>query len=572
MQFVNNIRVAFKILILVVIAAVGMAVIGWRGYSTIQESRQMLNSLYQQNMQQLYYIGEAKYMMRDMQSRSALAMSAHDEERFADLNKDAAEIQQRFEANQKSFDQVLDGSAESQAASQLIQKKWKAFYEAQHHVMDLAKSGDMTGAEAYLRKDAADATTDFRKSLEAEQQTVQQDAEALYEQIEDEEQAAGRAMIFYSLLALLLLFGGAFWISREITNPLHKMMDSCRRMGDGDFRIAEREVERGDEFGEMADVVADMREKLNHLMRQTNESTQQMAASSEELTANSQQSAQASAQVAQSVTDAAGAAASQQESVNRSNEAVRQITESVASIRKQAGLVSDRADSATRQADTGAHSVDSTIRQIQSAVQNVQESAQIVDKLGERSQEIGTIVETISGIAEQTNLLALNAAIEAARAGEHGRGFAVVAEEVRKLAEQSGKAAQQITGLITGIQTDTEEAVDSMKTGRDAVDAGAQSVNELRAVFQKIRTLVQEVGEAVKTMQVSVQSAGEDTERVTEQVAVIEKQGRKVADEMQTVSAASEEQSASASEIATASEALAHLAAQLQETLQNFKF
>ena len=189
-----------------------------------------------------------------------------------------------------------------------------------------------------------------------------------------------------------------------------------------------------------------------------------------------------------------------------------------------------------------------------------------------RSQEIGTIVETISGIAEQTNLLALNAAIEAARAGEHGRGFAVVAEEVRKLAEQSGEAAQQITGLITGIQTDTEEAVASMKTGRDAVDAGAQSVNELRAVFREIRTLVQEVGEAVKTMQALVQSAGEDTERSTKQMAVIEQQGRKVADEMQTVSAASEEQSASASEIATASEALAHLAGQLQETLQKFQF
>ena len=68
----------------------------------------------------------------------------------------------------------------------------------------------------------------------------------------------------------------------------------------------------------------------------------------------------------------------------------------------------------------------------------------VIGDLGARSEQIGGIVETITGIAEQTNLLALNAAIEAARAGEQGRGFAVVAEEVRKLAEESQRAAASI--------------------------------------------------------------------------------------------------------------------------------
>ena len=77
-----------------------------------------------------------------------------------------------------------------------------------------------------------------------------------------------------------------------------------------------------------------------------------------------------------------------------------------------------------------------------------------------RSQEIGQIVETISGIAEQTNLLALNAAIEAARAGEQGRGFAVVAEEVRKLAEDSQRAAAQISKLIGHVQADTDGVIE----------------------------------------------------------------------------------------------------------------
>ena len=169
-------------------------------------------------------------------------------------------------------------------------------------------------------------------------------------------------------------------------------------------------------------------------------------------------------------------------------------------------------------------------------------------------------------------MLALNAAIEAARAGEHGRGFAVVAEEVRKLAEQSGEAAQKITQLITGIQQETQQAVTSMQKGRATVDAGAESVANLRQNFIEIESLVNEVTQEVKQMSQAVHSATSDTENITTQVANIDKQGRAVSDEMQTVSAATEEQSASASEIATASESLSRLAEDLQHSLHQFKF
>ena len=88
-----------------------------------------------------------------------------------------------------------------------------------------------------------------------------------------------------------------------------------------------------------------------------------------------------------------------------------------------------------------------------------------IENLARRSDQIGGIVDTITGIAEQTNLLALNAAIEAARAGEQGKGFAVVAEEVRKLAEESQHAAQEISGLISAIQDETTNAVGVVETG-----------------------------------------------------------------------------------------------------------
>lgn len=199
-------------------------------------------------------------------------------------------------------------------------------------------------------------------------------------------------------------------------------------------------------------------------------------------------------------------------------------------------------------------------------------TAQLVDELGERSQEIGAIVDTISDLAGQTNLLALNAAIEAARAGEQGRGFAVVAEEVRKLAEQSATAAQQIAALIGKIQEDTSKAVSSMNLGRQAVVQGAESVEGLRGVFEEINDLIAHVASSVEDMSGSVQHVSKQSSEITSHMEQIDKGAAKVSDNMQSISAAAEEQSATAQEIATASDSLARQAQDVQENLQKFKF
>ena len=112
-----------------------------------------------------------------------------------------------------------------------------------------------------------------------------------------------------------------------------------------------------------------------------------------------------------------------------------------------------------------------TMEKIAAATSSVSEK---MTSLAHRSEEIGKVVNVIQEISEQTNLLALNAAIEAARAGEHGRGFAVVAGEVRRLAERTKGATEEIAGTIRSIQEETRDTLEVMEESRTAVETGME--------------------------------------------------------------------------------------------------
>lgn len=574
LNFMNNLKVTYKLLILVIVAILAMILLGHGGYSVIAKSQHDMTVMYNQNLRGLNMLGQNLYDMRSMQMYTGMTLSAETPEQLQELHNSVNIFKQEYDKDWAEYKEITQSIADPTVRDTIskIDKEGNDFANNMLKVVELAQAGKRSEALTFYNEVGKGSSTALRNDISQLQEYGSQNAADMNAQNNLDSADASRAMIIKVIVSFIILATAAVWIAKEITKPLRFMIDSCAKLRDGDFTDNTRTTSRNDEFGEMADVLIEMRSNLNQLMKHTHESSEHIAAASEELTASSTQSAQASEQVAQSVTKAAGLVAGQQQSVQTSTESVRQVVHAVNHIREEADRVSAHATAAFDQAVSGGTAIQASVAQIRSVESTVGESAKIVDKLGKRSQEIGQIVETISGIAGQTNLLALNAAIEAARAGEHGRGFAVVAEEVRKLAEQSQEAAQQIAALITGIQSDTDNAVASMQHGTNAVIEGASSVDGLRDTFDQIRVFVDEVSKEVASMAAEIKTVADDAVRIETEVAQIETNGGQVADEMQSVSAATEEQSASAGEIASASDSLAQLAQDLQGSLRKFQF
>ena len=158
--------------------------------------------------------------------------------------------------------------------------------------------------------------------------------------------------------------------------------------------------------------------------------------------------------------------------VSETSTSIEEMIASIQRVANSAKVLLDISSRSKEEVQSGIGTMEKTTDGLNRINGSIGSSSKIIANLGERANNIGKIIEVIDDIADQTNLLALNAAIEAARAGEHGLGFAVVADEVRKLAERSAASTNEISDLVSGIQSEARKAVDNMEKSTSIVDEG----------------------------------------------------------------------------------------------------
>ena len=582
MSWMNNMRVAYKFIFLNAIAMIGMIIIGLVGYFAVKQAQSELDVISQTYLKGIFEIGRCRHAVRYAQVQTTLGP----------LTTDPALYQSRFDKYKGAvkemdeslalYEAIIKDDPQARTQVEAAKRSWDKFKEGGDKVMAFRAptDGDVVAlgkhnveAMAFYQKEVMPYAVETGEAILVIQQKAYADSEETIRLSNGHIEDATRNLFMVLGGTFVLLIFVSFTITKAVTGPLSNMVQALHLLKSGDFRLTSLlDVNREDEFGAMAVAVREMRQTVSKVIQKTNDAANQFAASSQELNASANQSAQASEQVAQSVTSSAGAVVEQQGLINDAMNAINVSVTSIETLTKTSDLVAENVGKAMIEANAGTEAVEAAVNQIISVEKIVNDSALTVDKLGERSKEIGQIVESISGIAEQTNLLALNAAIEAARAGEHGRGFAVVSEEVRKLAEESQESSQKIATLIGEIQAETTTAVDSMQKGNAAVRAGTQSVERLRDTFDSIKEASIKVETEAKNMVRELKAVESATFKIRHCNDKTLEKGLGISKEMESVSAAAQQQSASSEEISSAAEALSRLAQELQDTLSIFQY
>jgi len=345
-------------------------------------------------------------------------------------------------------------------------------------------------------------------------------------------------------VAIIALMAIAYIFSSLIIAPVSDVARCSIAMAEGNFLDDAKIKTKGkDEIGQMAEAFLAMSARLRQTIGQIVKDTLKVADASARLSTTSENLSHGSSEQA-----------SQTEQVATS---MAEMSQTIMDVAKNAGDASEAAGEASEVAAYGKDTSGYAIKSIQSSAAVVKDASEIIERLGGRSKEIGEIVAVITDIADQTNLLALNAAIEAARAGEQGRGFAVVADEVRKLAERTGKATEEIREKIRQIQNESEKSVDTMRKSKTEVDKGVELIN---AVSQTYDSIVSASAKSADMIQ-RIAAAAEEQSTAAEEVS----------QNMESISTISRRASEEAAQIREASVTLANLAADLKKMTSWFK-
>lgn len=358
-------------------------------------------------------------------------------------------------------------------------------------------------------------------------------------------------------------------ISRLI-RPLYTLQSAMGKMADGDLN-AHAEVKSKDEFGQLATNFNTMSSKIRDLITVVNSSVNEVRIAAEGLSASAEETNAVSEQMAGAIDDIAAGATKSAHDTEDVTKTVDYLGNQIVGIQEKAMIMTGIATEAEVVNKSGL----SQVNQLQSSFDgwknNLQSMADVVGELETKVGAIGVVMETITQISTQTNLLALNASIEAARAGEHGKGFAVVANEVRKLAEQSARATEEVKATVMELQNGSRQVSMQMRETGATFEEQGKVVEATQVTFGDISGLMNKLEQSISSVFDEVNKVVEHKETVMETIETMAATAQQTAAASEEISASTDEQLRAIQEVARAADTLSGLSDDLYKAISHFK-
>ncbi|WP_339317407.1 methyl-accepting chemotaxis protein [Paenibacillus sp. FSL R10-2734] len=565
----RNMKVKFKIGILLVFSVIMLNIVGGTGFLTMDKMAKKTTETYNENLLPVSYVGQMRTNNRAIEAFLLERLISADVSKNKELSES---IKGKFQENNDLLNKLKTVHYDDSTILNKIKEYESSLTDYRAQRENIVQIADSKGSqEAYQVFKG-----EFSNSREKMINMLKEINDSLLKgagEHNSESAATAKSMKTKSIILIsfswIICIVLSVAIIRLITKPLKELQGLMKRAENGDLTVIATYTAK-DEIGQINSSFNNMLESLRKMMQGIAESAELLSASSQEMSASAEQTSLASQMIAESSGEIAAGFDEQTESINRTSQSIQAMTNDISAVESSSLEMSDLMGVASGSTDRGVIAVDNIIEQMKEIDSSVTQSQVIVSNLGQLSQEINTIITTINEIATQTNLLALNASIEAARAGEHGRGFAVVAGEIRGLAEATRNSSLKVTDIITHIQKQTDSAVESMALGSELVSNGvvqsqlvSQAFHEIQSSIKEATQQTEEIREAVA--HVSLESQG--VAAAMEQVNAISNKG---AVGVQDTSAASQQQLSAMEEMSASAQYLAVLAEDLQKTLARF--
>jgi methyl-accepting chemotaxis protein len=386
-------------------------------------------------------------------------------------------------------------------------------------------------------------------------------------------QATNRRNLLWGLFLASLLLGAvtSYGTVRSVDRPLNRLIVAAEQFGSGDLRPIQLGSAMPTEIERLGRAMDDMGSRLRGVVVSVVGEAGQMGNSASDFSAMSEELAASSGEISTAMVKIAASAGQQVSGMEKADallSSLREIAEANAQAAARVAELGDRIRELAARHQVDVAAAGESLLAVREVVRT---SAGQMQDLARSSEPITAFIDLIKQISSQTNLLALNAAIEAARAGEHGRGFAVVAEEVRRLADSSAAAAEDVATTVRFVRQQTQQVVGTM-------EVGTAKVQGIEGVAIAAATALEEISRAVGEVHDAAEAVAQEVAANQAIVAQLEHRTREVsqtagehAASSEEVTAAAEEQTASTEQMAAAAADLLQGATRLTALMQDFK-